>query len=310
MPINPAHIQRFSKLELIAKQIVEGFLTGLHKSPNHGFSVEFAEHRIYNQGESTKNIDWKLYARSNKLYTKKYDEETNLRCHLIVDCSSSMRFPSSNNNELEQLNKLGFSMYAAAALLSLIRKQRDAVGLSFFDDKTTFHSPLKNTENHSKWLIQKIEEELFNPSKKGKTTDIITALKNTAERAKSRSLIIVFSDFIQTTGNDFLKQIVTVLKRLSHQQHEVLVFNVFDQSREVELNFDNRPYKFVDSETGESIKLNPDQHKAAYRQQKEEEFNQFKNTLLKHKIEYIESDINKGFDHILLSYLLKRKRLK
>ena len=116
MPINPSYIQHFSKLEFLAKKIVDGFLTGLHKSPNHGFSVEFSEHRIYNQGESTKNIDWKLFGRTDKLYTKKYEEETNLRCHLITDCSGSMRFPESKNDNINHLNKLVdyFSKYTNA----------------------------------------------------------------------------------------------------------------------------------------------------------------------------------------------------
>lgn len=310
MPINLAQTEAFSKLELMANQIVEGFLTGLHQSPFHGFSVEFAEHRIYNTGESTKNIDWKLYARTDKLYTKKYQEETNLRCNILVDVSSSMRFPPASNNDVKELNKLGFSFYATCALLKIMQKQRDAVGISLFDDHIQFQSELKNTNNHMKWLIENIEKELFKDTKNNtSSTNIIQTLNTIAEQSHKRSLIILFTDFIQSSENGSLAELLSAIQYLKHQQHEVIVFNVMDSDLEVDLKYLNQPTKFVDLETGESIKLNPQEIQAEYKKQKEEQLNTLKKGLLNFKIDYLECDINKGFHSILLGFLMKRKRL-
>ena len=134
MPVNYNEVQSLSHLELLARQVVEGFITGLHKSPFHGFSVEFAEHRLYNTGESTRHIDWKLFGRTDKLFVKRYEEETNLRCHLVVDNSSSMHYPETKNTK-GLLNKINFSVHCAAALIYMMRQQRDAVGLTVFSDK-------------------------------------------------------------------------------------------------------------------------------------------------------------------------------
>ena len=135
----------FKNLELLAKQVVEGFISGMHKSPFHGFSAEFAEHKIYNQGESTKHIDWKLYAKTDRLYTKRYDEETNLRCHIILDNSTSMHYPESAGATINNLNKIAFSVLASASLMYILKKQRDAVGLSIYSDNYDFYSPEKGS---------------------------------------------------------------------------------------------------------------------------------------------------------------------
>ena len=155
MPIiHPQYIQKYSALEMLAKQVVEGFITGLHKSPFHGFSVEFAEHRIYNPGESTKHIDWKLYGRSDKLFIKRYEEETNLRCQLVIDASSSMYYPVDAKADAEnQNNKINFSIKCAAALAELLLRQRDAVGLSVFSDKLNFHAPARSSTAQKKWCL-------------------------------------------------------------------------------------------------------------------------------------------------------------
>src|SRR5215212_6069566 len=158
MPINQQEVQQLSHLELLAKQVVEGFITGMHKSPFHGFSVEFAEHRLYNKGESTKHIDWKLYGRTDKLFIKRYEEETNLRCQLIIDDSSSMYFPVPDKSSLSfgesksGLNKITFSVYCAAAMIELLKRQRDAVGLSIFSEKVEVHTPAKSSSLHHKML--------------------------------------------------------------------------------------------------------------------------------------------------------------
>src|SRR5210317_1912020 len=148
MKIDLQKIRELSNLELLARQLVEGFITGLHKSPYHGFSVEFAEHRIYNQGESTKDIDWKVYARTNKMYSKRFEEETNLRCQIVIDASSSMYFPKQENEGKEPVNKLQFSSLAAASLMNLLKRQRDAFGLSIFDEQVKEHSRCKSSTTH------------------------------------------------------------------------------------------------------------------------------------------------------------------
>ena len=156
-----ANIQQLSRLELLARQVVEGFITGLHKSPFHGFSVEFAEHRLYNSGESTRHIDWKLYGRSDKLFVKRYEEETNLRCQIVIDHSSSMYFPFEEGKPSDkQLNKINFSVHAAAALTELLRRQRDAIGLSTFSNVIEHHFPAKSSPLHLKLMYNELEKML------------------------------------------------------------------------------------------------------------------------------------------------------
>ena len=155
--------QQYSKLELIARQVVEGFITGLHKSPFHGFSVEFAEHRQYNTGESTRHVDWKLYGRTEKLFLKRYEEETNLRCQLIVDASSSMYFPEIDYDS-NQYNKIKFSVYAAASIMNLMKRQRDAVGLSIFSNQLDVHTPTKSSTVHHKRIIHELEQLINQPN--------------------------------------------------------------------------------------------------------------------------------------------------
>ena len=154
-------ITSFNNLELLAHQVVEGFISGLHKSPFHGFSAEFAEHKIYNQGESTKHIDWKLFARTDKMYTKRYEEETNLRCHLILDNSSSMHYPSLKQFNISSLNKIAFSALASAAIMNLLKRQRDAVGLSIYSDEYEYYANEKGSERHHQMLLGKLNETLL-----------------------------------------------------------------------------------------------------------------------------------------------------
>ena len=148
----------FQNLELLANQVVEGFISGIHKSPFHGFSAEFAEHKIYNTGESTKHVDWKLFAKTDKLYTKRYEEETNLRCHMILDNSASMYYPEIRDLSITNLNKIGFGVLAIAALMNILKRQRDAVGLSVYSDNYNFYSPEKGSERHHQMLLAKLSE--------------------------------------------------------------------------------------------------------------------------------------------------------
>jgi len=301
--VNYENETNFGNLELLAQQVVEGFITGLHKSPFHGFSVEFAEHRQYNNGDNVKNIDWKLYAKTDKLYSKRFEEETNLRCQFVIDVSSSMYFPEPKNN------KLTFSIQAAAALMYLLKKQRDAFGLSLFTDEILMNSPAKSTTVHQKYLFTQLEELLQKP-KVNAQTNLSEALHQVAELIHKRSLVIVFSDLFNTqTSPEKTDELFDALQHLKFNKHEVVVFNVVDQSKEVDFNFENRPYEFIDMETGETIKVHTNQVKenyvdavSAYRQQ----------IILKcaqYKIDLIDADINEGFYPILQSYLIKRQKL-
>ena len=182
-------VRDLGNLELLAKQVVEGFIIGLHKSPFHGFSVEFAEHRLYNQGESTKNIDWKVYARTDKMMVKRFEEETNLRCQIVVDASSSMYFPEKDKkNKKNYSNKLTFSSMAAAALMNLLKKQRDAFGLSIFDSKVQTHTRCKSSTSHYRLMLTYLDQLIANPEK-NKTTAAADALHQIAESIHKLSLI-------------------------------------------------------------------------------------------------------------------------
>ena len=298
--------QQFDNLELVAHQVVEGFITGLHRSPFHGFSVEFAEHRQYNQGESTKHIDWKLFARSDRLYVKQYEEETNLRCQLVIDTSSSMLFPY-NTGKKKLLNKLSFSAYSAAALIYLMRKQRDAVGLTLFSDHIEFHSENRISTVHSELLYGKLAG-LLNMGKDElhKTTNTIEALHQIAEQVHKRSLIIIFSDMMGDGRDD---ELFSALQHLRYNKHEVILFHVTDHKQEREFEFSNRPYRFVDLETGQHLRFSPQELKEKYREAVQKYFEDLKTKCGQYQIDLAEVDINQDFSQVLMNFLLKRKRL-
>ena len=209
-------ISGFKHLELLANQVVEGFISGMHKSPFHGFSAEFAEHKTYNSGESTKHIDWKLFAKTDRLYTKRFEEETNLRCHLIIDNSSSMHFPKLKSDQPFYESKIGFSVLASAVLMNLLKKQRDAVGLSVFSDTYEYYAPEKGSDRHHRMLLNQLENLLEN-SKTPKNTDTITYLHLIAEKMHRRSMIVLFTDMFQG-GNQ--EQLFNALQHLKHNKHK------------------------------------------------------------------------------------------
>ena len=308
MSLNQQQIQQYSHLELLAKQVVEGFITGLHKSPFHGFSVEFAEHRLYNTGESTKHIDWKLYGRSNKLFVKRYEEETNLRCHLVVDASSSMYFPEPDKSHPEKVNKITFSAQCAAALTYLLRNQRDAIGLSVFSDKVQVHTPAKSSMVHSKMIFSELEKLLhtYKPEQ-SKSTFAINALHEIAENVHKRSLVVLFSDMMETSGSN--EALFAALQHLRHNKHEVILFHVQDSAKETNFEFENRPYTFVDMETGEELKLHPNEVKEQYLQAVKSYNKELKMKCGQYRIDFVEADINAGFNNILSAYLIKRSKM-
>lgn len=307
-PIDQKLIQAFGNLEFVARQVVEGFITGLHKSPFHGFSVEFSEHRPYNQGESIKHIDWKLYGRSDKLFVKRFEEETNLRCQIIIDNSSSMYYPVVNDVNVSNPNKIIFSVYAAASLVYLLRQQRDAIGISIFSDSIEKHTTARLSSVHQKIVYNTLENLIHNYTESSlKKTFAAEALHQIAELIHKRSLVVIFSDMMES--NAHTDDLFAALQHLKHNKHEIILFHVTDKNKELDFNFENRPYKFVDMESKDEIKLNPVEIKTKYI----DAINKFRNDLKlrcsQYHIDMVEADIKEGFYHVLLSYLLKRERM-
>ena len=306
--IDQSRIPQFPNLEFLARTVVEGFIVGLHKSPFHGFSVEFSEHRLYNPGEPTRHIDWKLYGRTDRMYVKRYEEETNLRCQVVIDNSSSMFFPLREVMDIDHPNKITFAVYAAACLMNLLRRQRDALGLSLFNEKVDLHTQAKSNSVHHKFLLAKLEEQL-NPIAPDmrRTTQVTDALHYIAENIHKRSLVVLFSDMFDTGADNSL--LFDALQHLRYNKHEVILFHVVDAQKELEFDYDNRPYRFVDMESGEEIKLNPAEVRDSYAGAIGKFHQELKLKCAQYKIDFVEADINKGFEQVLLPYLLKRERM-
>lgn len=300
-------IKGFKNLELLAHQVVEGFISGLHKSPFHGFSAEFAEHRLYNQGESTKHIDWKLYAKTDRLYTKRYEEETNLRCHLIIDNSSSMHYPSFNNFNINKLNKISFSALAAAAIMNLLKRQRDAVGLSIYSNHYDYYSNEKASERHHQMLLAKLNEALAN-KRAQIITKTYTYLHEIADKIKRRSMVFLFTDMFQSDQEE--EKLFEALQHLKYNKHEVILFHTYDKKKEIELDFSNRPKCFVDLETGEYLNLYADNVRQDYKEAVQKYFNELKIKCGQYRIKYVPVNINEDFSTILTGYLIERQKFK
>ncbi len=294
-----AKIREYGNVEFLAKQLVEGFITGLHKSPFHGFSVEFAEHRLYNTGESTRYIDWKVFGKTDRLYVKRYEEETNLRCHILIDASSSMYYPEKTNG------KITFSTMAAGALAYMLQKQRDAVSLLTFSDGIETQTPIKSTPSHIHKIFMDLETLLQKP-KPQKQTTVVETLHEIAEKIHKRSLVVIFSDMFDDINNS--ERLFSAMQHLRHNMHEVLLFHVTDKNTEEEFNFEERPYEFVDLETGEKVKAQPSQVKEQYQTAIKEFYHDLKLKCGQYKIDFIEADINQGFDPILSAFLVKRRK--
>jgi uncharacterized protein (DUF58 family) len=305
--IDKSQIEAFGSLEFIAKQVVEGFITGLHKSPLHGFSVEFAEHKLYNPGESIKHIDWKLFGRTEKLFTKKYEEETNLRCQIVIDNSSSMYFPF-NETKKDKPNKIIFSVYSAAAIMQMLKRQRDAVGVTLYSENIEEQTQCKSTTTHHKLIYSILEKTLIPiPIETKKKTSTAKALHQIAESIHKRSLIIIFSDMFENIGQK--EEMFQSLQHLKHNKHEVILFHVVDKKKEIDFEYENRPYKFIDSEDGKELKINPSEVKENYIKSIKIFENELKMKCAQYKIDFVEADINQGFYQILYPYLLKRQKL-
>ena len=295
-------------LDFFAKQVVEGFLTGIHKSPYHGFSVEFAEHRLYNPGESVKDIDWKLFARSDRLFTKKFEEETNLRAYVMVDTSSSMQYPlqTSKSNEM---TKLSFSLYSTACLFYLFQKQRDGFGLTFYSDQLDLFTDSKVSKLHYNRLMLELDKMLSKKDlKNNKATNFPQAISSFIEKIPQRSLVIIFSDMLNFDNSSF-DEVVDAIRTLKYRKNEVILFHVQDLDHESMFNFSNSPFQFVDLENKRQVKLNPSNYKELYRKRYHEFQKNISLACQKHKIDYVPAFIQDGFSKVLLSYLTKRSKL-
>jgi uncharacterized protein (DUF58 family) len=296
-------ISRFQHLELLANQVVEGFISGMHKSPFHGFSAEFAEHKVYNVGESTKHIDWKLFAKTDRLYTKRFEEETNLRCHIIIDNSSSMHYPKLKGDQLFYENKIGFSVLASAVLMNLLKKQRDAVGLSVFSDSYEFYAPEKGSDRHHRMVLNALEG-LLQGSVTKKSTDTVTFLHQIAEKIHRRSMIILFTDMFQSGEEEAL---LNALQHLKHNKHKVVLFHVVDTKTERNFDFDNTPRKFIDVETGEEVSVFADNVKQEYEKNAQLYFKKLALSCVQNRIKYVPVDVGENFEKILLTYLAEKQ---
>ena len=300
-------ISSFQHLELLANQVVEGFISGMHKSPFHGFSAEFAEHKVYNVGESTKHIDWKLFAKTDRLYTKCFDEETNMRCHLIIDNSSSMQYPKLTSDQFFYESKIGFSVLASAVLMSLLKKQRDAVGLSVFSDKYDFYAPEKGSNRHHQMILSQLET-LLQREQPTKSTDTIVYLHQIAEKIHRRSMIVLFTDMFQIDATDQANEkLFTALQHLKHNKHKIVLFHVIDKKTELNFDFDTTPRKFIDLETGDSINIFADNVKVEYEKKVAAYFKKISLTCAQNKIKYVPVAVEESFEKILTTYLVEKQ---
>lgn len=305
MILNPDILTQLAPLELKARTIVEGFISGLHRSPYHGFSVEFAEHRPYNQGDDFKHIDWKVYGKTERFYVKQYEAETNLRAHVVLDISSSMYF-----RHFAEWSKLRYAIHYASALMYMMHRQRDACGLVLFDEKIHADFPAKSSYNHLRLLYRQLEDQLAGEEKSArlkKPSASAQALHTLAEKLKRRSLVIILTDLFENVEHH--EALISALRHLRHQKHEVLLFNVLEHRSERELDFPDGKFIFEDMETGSEMEVIPAQVKDDYQKKVKEYTKQFKVACNNSGVDFEEIDTQSSFDLALLAYLNKRKRL-
>ncbi|MEM6262249.1 MAG: DUF58 domain-containing protein [Bacteroidota bacterium] len=305
--LDPLVVSKLKNIEIKAKLIVEGFITGMHRSPYHGFSVEFAEHRPYNSGESLRNVDWKVYAKTDKLFSKRYEEETNLRCHVVMDVSDSMRYPQPGKG-ITTLTKLEYGAYLAASLQYLMIGQRDAAGLTLFDEDIRISFPAKSKYS---WLIpmfKELEEVAASSDFFTHKTAAAAVLHKVALKFNRRSFVVLITDLFNPDHD--INQLFKALQHLRHQKHEVLVFQLLDRNTEANFEFPNRPIILKDLESGERIEVQPNQIKGTYQEMMRKFQQQFKQKCYEFNIDFVELDIATPYDKALTDYLVKRRSLK
>ena len=289
--LNPQIINQLNNLYLKAQMIVEGYMTGLHRSPYHGFSIEFSEHRAYELGDEVKNIDWKLWGKTDKYYVKRFEEETNLLSHIFLDASKSMSFQS------DKISKFEYSKMITAALSYLLIQQKDAAGLFIFDSNIKNIIPPKSNKTHLNTILSMIEE-----IKIGEDTNISHILHLGAEKIKKRGLIILISDLLDEPEN-----VINSLKHFKYNNHEVLVFHVLD-AQEINLEYNSRTI-FQDLETNKKITTEPWQIKKAYTKEMNQLIEYYKTECALNKIDYNLFITNQNLEYALSHFLNKRKKL-
>ncbi len=291
--VEPSAMARLGRFNLVAKTVVEGFITGMHRSPYHGFSVEFAEHREYVPGDNLRDIDWKALAKTDRYYVKLYEEETNLKAFIIIDTSASMGYRSG-----EGLSKLEYGCYLGASLAYLMVRQADSVGMITFDEDVNLFIPAGSTPSHLNLMLEKMES-----IETGKQTNISRTFHHLAEHIKRRGLIIVISDLF-----DDPKEVMRGLSHFRHKRHEVLLFHVFD---EAEINFPFRQLSdFVDMETNERLQVDPKYVREEYVRLVNEFIDQYRKDCSEMKIEYVATHTGVPYDAMLTQYLGKRMRMR
>lgn len=303
--LTPEALARIGSMELRARLVVEGFITGMHRSPYHGFSVEFAQHRPYNMGDELRHVDWKVWARKDRWVVKQYEEETNLRHAIVLDTSPSMRYAGASG-----VSKMEYGATLAAALHTLMVKQRDATGLVGFDSTVHTLLPPRSTRAHLRNLLATLDRLVGAPpeaAQEGGASAVAKALDEVAQRLPRRSLVTVVSDLFETvTGAD---EIAKALRHLRHRGHEVLVFHVLDASTERRFDFDDVPVRMRDLETGQTVTVQPAQLREHYREAAEAYFDDFKRRCREIEADYILLDTARPYSDALAAYLQKRKRL-
>ncbi len=303
--LQPDVVARLDHMELRARLIVEGFITGLHKSPYHGFSVEFAEHRPYNPGDELRHVDWKVYAKTDRYYVKQYEEETNLRHYVVLDTSASMRYRHAAG-----LSKLEYGAYLSAALHYLMVRQRDATGLIAFDEGVHTLMPPKATQGYLRALLARLEgivTEPAQPKANGKRTGAAAALHEVAERIARRSLVVVITDLFENVAEH--DDLIKALQHLRYRGHEVLVFHVLESETERAFRFPDVPMLFRDVETGEEVTLQPAQLREGYAEAVAAFAERFRRRCREYHVDFVELDTAEPYDTALTAYLNKRRQL-
>ncbi len=289
--LNPETVAKLDNMALRARLVVEGYIIGQHKSPYHGFSVEFAEHRAYGPGDEIRHIDWRLYGKTDRYYIKQYEEETNLRSYILMDCSRSMNYKSGS------ISKLDYASYLSAALSYLMLNQRDGVGLILFDEKIRKFIPPRSTPGHLNAILKNLDKPDC-----GSDTKIGPVLHEMAERIKKRGLIILISDLM-----DYQEDVLNGLKHFRHKKQEVILFHILDKK---ELDFDfNVRTRFRDMENGETITTEPWQIKTGYKNLMLELQESYKKHCREQYIDYVPLLTNQDLDIALNGFLNKRKKL-
>ena len=289
--LHPETVAKLDNMALRARLVVEGYIIGQHKSPYHGFSVEFAEHRAYGPGDEIRHVDWKLYGKTDRYYVKQYEEETNLKVYILLDISRSMKYTSKT------VSKLDYASYLSAALSYLMLNQRDGTGLILFDEKIQTFIPPRSTSSHLNTILKHLEKP-----KLGSNTEIGTVLHEMAERIKKRGLIILISDLM-----DDQESVLSVLKHFRHNKQEVILFHILDR-KEVDFDFNART-RFKDMESGSLLTTEPWQIKSSYKKRIQLLQHEYKKQCRKQLIDYVPLFTDQSLDIALNSYLNKRQKL-